>query len=152
MPPSRPKILLLGAGGQLGRELLFSLAPLGQVLGAIRQPSTKPELQGCRILDVRDGAAVTSVLHEFQPTVVVNAAAYTAVDQAETDVEIALQINGRVVGLLAEECGKLGMPLIHYSTDYVFDGRGSAAWSEVSAASGNAAAFSKSSFEGFFAT
>ncbi len=105
------RILLLGRDGQVGWELQRSLAPLGTVMA----PSLD-ELQ-FEQLD-----ALRSVVRKNAPDLIVNAAAYTVVDKAESEPELAATVNSRAVQVLAEEAGKLGTLLIHYSTDYVFDG------------------------------
>ncbi|MCE5387719.1 MAG: dTDP-4-dehydrorhamnose reductase [Acidithiobacillus sp.] len=115
----QPRILLLGANGQLGWELRRSLLPLGEVL-----PLTRGEV------DLADGAGLLRLLDVQQPTVIVNAAAYTAVDRAESEPEQALRINGEAPGLLARWAAARGGWLVHYSTDYVFDGRKDGAYVE----------------------
>lgn len=113
------RILLTGATGQLGRELKRSLSPLG-------------ELRACDrgTLDLADADAVRAALREFRPSLIVNAAAYTAVDKAETDTATATAINATAPGLLAELARELDARLIHFSTDYVFDGSGERPWRE----------------------
>jgi dTDP-4-dehydrorhamnose reductase len=112
-------ILLLGKGGQLGWELQRALAPLGRViaLGSAECNLANPE-QLC------------AAIRTHKPAVIVNAAAYTAVDKAEQEPELARAINGVAPGILAEEAKKLGALLVHYSTDYVFDGTKPGAYSE----------------------
>lgn len=105
------KILLFGANGQVGWELQRALAPLGEVLCCTRQEA-----------DLECPAAVRKVVREIAPQVVVNAAAYTAVDRAEAEPERAMLINAETVGELAAEVRRLHGWLVHYSTDYVFDG------------------------------
>jgi dTDP-4-dehydrorhamnose reductase len=105
------KILLIGKNGQVGWELRRTLAPLGKVL-AVDYPE----------IDLTDAAAARRLVLENKPTVVVNAAAYTAVDKAESEPGIAQQINGIAPGVLAEAAKQVGALIIHYSTDYVFDG------------------------------
>jgi len=105
------KILLTGKDGQIGWELQRTLAPLG-VIGAF----------GRDRLDLRDLEQVRTVVRDFAPDVIVNAAAYTAVDQAESEPQVADQVNGLAPGVLAEEAAARGALLIHYSTDYVFAG------------------------------
>ena len=105
------KILLTGSNGQLGWELERALSPLGQVFAFDRGT-----------LDIGDFAAVAARLRETRPEVVVNAAAFTAVDRAEAEPELALRINGVAPGIIAEEARRAGALLVHYSTDYVFDG------------------------------
>jgi dTDP-4-dehydrorhamnose reductase len=105
------KILLTGAAGQLGRELKRSLACLGDLIACDRQQ-----------LDLAQPDALRAAVRAIAPTVIVNAAAYTAVDKAETEAELATAINAAAPAILAEEARRLGALLIHYSTDYVFDG------------------------------
>src|SRR5207237_6666700 len=81
-------------------------------------------------LDVADADAVRTVVREAKPDVIVNAAAYTAVDKAESEPELAMRINGTAPGVMAEEAKRLGALLVHYSTDYVFDGTKSSAYVE----------------------
>lgn len=106
------KILLLGAHGQLGRSLAPLLASFGEL-----QALTRAEL------DLSDLAALRRVLQAERPQLVVNAAAYTAVEQAEREPERAFALNAEAPAVLAEEAAALGAWLLHYSTDYVFDGR-----------------------------
>ena len=115
----QPKILVTGAAGQVGFELCRSLQGLGQVVAMDR-----------RSLDMSDLDSLVRVIREINPGLIVNAAAYTAVDRAETDVAAAMLLNGRVPGVLAEEARRLGAALVHYSTDYVFDGVGDTPYSE----------------------
>lgn len=107
----QPKILLIGKNGQVGWELRRTLAPVGQVL-AVDYPE----------IDLTDAAAARRLVLENKPAVVINAAAYTAVDKAETETKIARQINGLAPGVLAEAAKQVGALMVHYSTDYVFDG------------------------------
>jgi len=120
---SRMKILLLGKDGQLGRELQRSLAPLGEVIAWGR---AECDLSQTRLLYAKVMTA--------KPDVIVNAAAYTAVDKAESEPELAHAINATAPALLAQATLDMGCKLIHYSTDYVFDGSGSAPWTENSPA------------------
>jgi dTDP-4-dehydrorhamnose reductase len=113
------KILLTGAAGQLGRELKRSLACLGEVVACDR-----------RQLDLAQPDALRAAMRAIAPTVIVNAAAYTAVDKAEAEPAAADAINAVAPGILAEEARRLGALLIHYSTDYVFDGAKSAPYTE----------------------
>jgi dTDP-4-dehydrorhamnose reductase len=108
---SMPVILLIGKHGQVGWELRRTLAPLGRIL-AVDYPE----------IDLTEGVAVRRLVMENKPDVVVNAAAYTAVDKAESEPDLARRINGLAPGILAEAAKKLGALFIHYSTDYVFDG------------------------------
>jgi len=113
------RILLTGRSGQLGWELERALAPLGEMVALDRAG-----------LDLADPERIRSVLREIKPGLIVNAAAYTAVDRAESEPEAAFAINERAPGILAEEAGRLGALLIHYSTDYVFDGTKTGPYSE----------------------
>ena len=113
------KILLTGAQGQVGWELQRSLALLGPVHAV-----------GRATLDLSDAAAIRRLVRAVRPTVVVNAAAYTAVDNAENDEALAYCINAEAPGVLAAEAARLGAGLVHYSTDYVFDGSQPAAYTE----------------------
>lgn len=106
-----PRILLLGRGGQVGHELIAALSPLGEVVAVDRNAA-----------DLGDPESVRALVRRYRPRAVVNAAAYTAVDQAEREPELAARVNGMAPGILAEESEALGACLIHYSTDYVFDG------------------------------
>lgn len=105
------KILLLGNTGQLGWELQRTLAPLGEVIG-LDYPAINLSLPD----------SIRETVQQVQPQIIVNATAYTAVDRAESEPELAMAINGAAPGFLAEAAKKLGASLIHYSTDYVFDG------------------------------
>ena len=119
------KILLLGKNGQVGFELDRSLQPLGQVY-ALDRHSNADGLCG----DVANFDAMTHVFDQIRPDIVVNGAAYTAVDKAETDTVQAELINHLAVKHLAELAKQHQALLIHYSTDYVFDGTGETAWTE----------------------
>jgi dTDP-4-dehydrorhamnose reductase len=105
------KLLLTGKNGQLGFELCNTLAPLGEVIAV-----------GKAECDLRNEGAVRSLVQTIRPDVVVNAAAYTAVDKAESEPDLAYAINERAVGILGDEAEKIGAMVVHYSTDYVFDG------------------------------
>ncbi len=118
------KILLLGKNGQVGWELQRALAPLGELTALDRQGDDGL----CGDLTNLDGLAAT--VRAVQPQVIVNAAAYTAVDKAEGEPELAQRINAEAPAALAREAAALGALLVHYSTDYVFDGSGSAPWAE----------------------
>ncbi len=109
--PEPPRILVIGKIGQVGWELRRTLAPLGR-LTCVEYPE----------INLADGASITRWVEETAPQVIINAAAYTAVDRAEAESELALQINGVAPGLLAEAAKRRGALLVHYSTDYVFDG------------------------------
>lgn len=114
------KILLTGKNGQLGFELQRSLAPLGEVFAVDRQ--------ACPL---HDEAALQALLERLQPDVIVNAAAYTAVDRAESDAAAAYAVNARVPEILGQHAARSGALVVHYSTDYVFDGSKDGAYSEV---------------------
>ncbi len=105
------KILLTGRAGQVGWELEQVLPSLGNVISTDRAA-----------LDLADAAAIKKKLSEVKPDIIVNAAAYTAVDKAESEPQRAMQVNGVAPGVLAGEAKRLGALLVHYSTDYVFDG------------------------------
>jgi dTDP-4-dehydrorhamnose reductase len=123
------KILLLGKNGQVGWELQRSLAPLGELV-ALDRRSTADD-GGCGDLSELEGLRTT--VHALRPDVIVNAAAYTAVDKAESEPELARTVNAQAPGVLAEVAQALGALLVHYSTDYVFDGSGDTPWLETSA-------------------
>ena len=105
------RILLTGKNGQVGWELARSLAPLGDVIVHDRKS-----------LDLSDANAICNLVRDAKPAIIVNAAAYTAVDKAESEPNAARAINAHAPRVLAEEARKLGALLVHYSTDYVFDG------------------------------
>jgi dTDP-4-dehydrorhamnose reductase len=113
------KILLTGADGQVGQELRLTLAALGTVQTTTRQTLDLSQPAAHRVADLCEIAATVKA---FSPDIIVNAAAYTAVDKAETDAELAQKINGDAPGILAETAKAMGAYLIHLSTDYVFDG------------------------------
>ena len=123
----RVKILLLGRDGQLGWELQRALSPLGELISLGRQAALNPN-QLCG--DLEDLAGLAQTVRALQPTVIVNAAAYTAVDKAESDSAKALRINAEAPGVLAEEANRCQAWLLHYSTDYVFNGTGETPWQE----------------------
>lgn len=104
-------ILLTGANGQIGYELQHSLAVLGNVVALERSQ-----------LDLSDADAIRRGVRKIKPNLIVNPAAYTAVDKAEAEPELAMAINTVAPGVLAEEAARLDVPLVHYSTDYVYDG------------------------------
>ena len=118
------KILLLGKNGQLGWELQRSLAPLGELVALDRQGA--PGL--CGDLGEPDGLAAT--VRALRPDVILNAAAYTAVDRAESEPDLARRINAHAPAVLAREAAACGALLLHYSTDYVFHGHGQRPWAE----------------------
>ncbi|WKJ92003.1 dTDP-4-dehydrorhamnose reductase [Methylomonas montana] len=117
------KIVLFGKNGQVGWELQRSLAPLGELVALDRH-----SLNYCG--DLSNLAGIRETVRALRPDVIVNAAAYTAVDKAETETELAHMINALAPSALAEEAKNCGAFLLHYSTDYVFDGSGDQAWRE----------------------
>lgn len=117
------KILITGANGQVGWELQRTLAPLGEVIALGRDA-----------LDLANADAIRKALRQAAPDVIVNAAAYTAVDKAEEERELAHAVNGIAPGVLAEEAKLLNAALVHYSTDYVFDGLKGAPYEEIDVA------------------
>ena len=124
------RILLLGAAGQVGFELMRALGPLGEMVLATRA-GLLPGQVPCRKADLTDtDAALVALLDALAPALVVNAAAYTAVDRAEDEPALARRINGDAVGTLGRWAAPRGVPVIHYSTDYVFDGAGRRPWRE----------------------
>lgn len=125
-PAARPRILLLGAQGQVGWELRRSLRPLGEVVAAARNPQP-----GDRTADLSDHRALAALVREVRPAVIVNAAAYTLVDQAEKEPAVAQAINAEAPGVLQAAANAVGAALVHYSTDYVFDGSGTDPWRET---------------------
>lgn len=120
MQNTKPRILLTGSKGQVGRALQQTLAQLGQVTAFDRHA-----------LDLADRDAICKTVRECRPELIINAAAYTAVDRAETEADLAMAVNGVAPGVLAEEAKRLGARLVHYSTDYVFDGSKPTAYTEA---------------------
>ena len=127
---ARPRILVTGANGQVGWELCRSLRLLGEVVPAARGPEVLTAAGKSLAVDLSDPDSLRNLVRSVQPQIVINAAAHTAVDKAESEPELAMSINGIAPGILAEECRRLKAALIHYSTDYVFDGSGKTAWRE----------------------
>ena len=124
------KILLFGRGGQVGWELQRSLAVLGDLVALDFDPGANPDhLCG----DFSNLAGLAETVRRVAPDVIVNAAAHTAVDKAEAEPALAHTLNALAPGVLATEAHKLGAWLVHYSTDYVFDGSGSQPWRETDA-------------------
>lgn len=115
----RPTILVTGARGQVGAELAVLLATHGDVTAVDRAA-----------LDLADPDAIVAAVRGLKPDLIVNAAAYTAVDRAETERDLAFAVNARAPGILAAEAKRLSAVLIHYSTDYVFDGSARAPYAE----------------------
>lgn len=114
-----PRLLLTGAAGQVGWELRRTLAPLGPLVACDRAA-----------LDLDDPAAIRTLVRAERPDIIVNAAAYTQVDRAEDEPDAAARLNRDAPAVLAEEAARLGATLVHYSTDYVFDGRATAPYRE----------------------
>jgi dTDP-4-dehydrorhamnose reductase len=113
------RLLVTGANGQVGWELSRSLAPLGDVVALRREDC-----------DLSQPAQLLDVIRNLKPNVIVNAAAYTSVDKAEEEEELAMTVNGLAAGVIAEEARHAGALLVHYSTDYVFDGCKDGAYTE----------------------
>ncbi|MBY0577998.1 MAG: dTDP-4-dehydrorhamnose reductase [Burkholderiales bacterium] len=105
------RILIIGKNGQVGWELERTLSPLGHITAIDQQE-----------MDLANPDSISSVTREIRPDLIVNAAAYTAVDKAEAEADLAMQVNGIAPGILAQEAKALGAAIVHYSTDYVFDG------------------------------
>jgi dTDP-4-dehydrorhamnose reductase len=116
------RILLTGKNGQVGWELQRALLTVGEVVAFDRQG-----------MDLANPDAIRTVIREVKPKLIVNAAAYTDVDQAEKEPQAAMAINGTAPGILAEEAKRLGAAIVHYSTDYVFDGTKAAPYTEEDA-------------------
>lgn len=131
------KLLLLGKNGQVGWELQRSLAPLGEVIALDRQTGG----------DISDLSALANTIRSMRPDVIVNAAAHTAVDKAESEPDLALRLNAEAPEVMAQEAKDLGALLVHYSTDYVFDGSGSAARKEGDA-TGALSVYGRTKLEG----
>jgi dTDP-4-dehydrorhamnose reductase len=121
------KILLFGISGQVGWELQRALAPLGDVVCVGRTGTSITA-------DFANSDSVLQALRTVNPSIIVNAAAYTAVDMAEDDADNAVKANALVPAILAKEATKLGALFVHFSTEYVFDGKGEHRWLETDAA------------------
>lgn len=131
------KLLLLGKNGQVGWELQRSLAPLGEVIALDRQTGG----------DISDLSVLANTIRSIRPDVIVNAAAHTAVDKAESEPDLALRLNAEAPEVMAQEAKSLGALLVHYSTDYVFDGSGSGARKEGDA-TGPLSVYGRTKLEG----
>jgi dTDP-4-dehydrorhamnose reductase len=118
----RPTILVTGATGQIGHELVRELASVGDIVAP-----------GRSVLDMANPDSIRDTVRKYRPSLVVNAAAYTAVDRAESESDLCMRVNVGGVGVLADEIGRLGGAVIHYSSDYVFDGTKVGAYVETDA-------------------
>jgi dTDP-4-dehydrorhamnose reductase len=123
MKTKKPAILIFGKNGQIGWELCRTMAPLGTIVGM-----DYPEI------DLAEPDSICSAVRSVKPDIIVNAAAYTAVDKAESEPELAMAVNGTAPGIIAEEAGRIGAVLIHYSTDYVYNGEKRIPYVETDAA------------------
>lgn len=121
----RLRILLFGVNGQVGHELQRKLAPLGALI------ALDVEGDGKNCGDFTDPDGLRRTIRSLEPDIIVNAAAYTAVDKAESEVALAMAVNAKAPGILAEEAEALGACLVHYSTDFVFDGQKSQPYNEL---------------------
>ncbi|WP_398498677.1 dTDP-4-dehydrorhamnose reductase [Variovorax sp.] len=134
------KLLLLGKGGQVGWELQRSLAPLGELV-ALDFDSTDYHADFSRPEQLAD------TVRQVRPDVIVNAAAHTAVDKAESEPEFARKLNATSPGVVAQAAQEIGALMVHYSTDYVFDGSGSTPWKEDDA-TGPLSVYGRTKLEG----
>lgn len=123
------RLLLLGANGQVGHELREALAPLGEVVCATRS-GRLPDGSRAETADLAAPDSLPALVERLAPGLVVNAAAYTAVDRAESERELAFRVNAQAPGMLARACADAGIGLVHFSTDYVFDGSQTRPWRE----------------------
>lgn len=130
------RILVTGKNGQVGFELQRALAPLGELLALDRKG-----------FDLHNEAQMRDVIRQFKPTIIVNPAAYTAVDKAQAEPELAFAINAHAPAVIGEEAAKLGALVVHYSTDYVYDGHKNAPYEESDATSPQSV-YGKSKLEG----
>jgi dTDP-4-dehydrorhamnose reductase len=123
------KTLVIGANGQVGHALLKGLAPQGGVIATTRS-GLLADGGVCEALDVTDLASLANAIGRLEPDLVINASAYTAVDRAEDEPELAHRVNAMAPGALAAACARAGIGLVHFSTDYVFDGQGTRPYRE----------------------
>ncbi|EXJ16503.1 dTDP-4-dehydrorhamnose reductase [Imhoffiella purpurea] len=121
---ARPRLLLIGSNGQVGWELRRTLAGIGEVVAASIEGEAGP------VVDLMDPSSLARLIDEARPDAVVNAAAYTAVDKAESDRETAKRINADAVAEMAALLAERGTPIVHYSTDFVFSGNLNRAYTE----------------------
>lgn len=131
MTPSST-LLVFGGNGQLGQELLRALMPLGTLVTTTRS-GLLPDGSACEVADFGQPDSLSALLDRLQPSIVVNAAAYTAVDRAEQDAAQAFAVNAQAPGVIARWCAAHGAMFVHYSTDYVFDGEGTTPYREDAA-------------------
>jgi len=124
MTNNRQTILLIGGNGQVGWELQRTLASLGELVVADQMSPIHP-------VDLANPDSIQSLMQKVQPKLIVNAAAYTGVDKAEEKTDLAMAINGTAPGILAEEAKSRGAAMVHYSTDYVFDGSATHPYTEA---------------------
>lgn len=122
MSNANARILLTGASGQVGGDVIPLLRPFGTVIAPLHSD-----------LDLGDAAGIRKFIRDIRPDWIVNAAAYTAVDKSESEPGLAYAINGEAPGIIGETAAELGIPVIHFSTDYVFDGSGTTPWIETDA-------------------
>ena len=120
------KILLTGVTGQLGLELQRTLMTLGEVISVGRSAS-----DASLRMDLAHPDTIAPIIREVRPDLIVNPAAYTAVDKAESEPELAMMVNGIAPGVIAEEAKQIGAGIVHYSTDYVFDGTSQTPYTEL---------------------
>lgn len=123
------KFLVIGGNGQVGHALIGALAPQGDVLATTRS-GRLPDGRTCLAVDVADTASLAALVDQAAADVVINASAYTAVDRAEDEPGLAHRINAEAPRALAAACAAAGVPLVHFSTDYVFDGSGTRPYRE----------------------
>lgn len=124
-------ILVTGAGGQVGSKLLTELKPFGRIVATDAQTVVVPAGTEFHALDLTDSDRLTDFVRTVRPDAIVNPAAYTAVDKAESEPDLARKVNADAVRVLGIEAKKLKIPLVHFSTDYVFDGAGEKPWVET---------------------
>lgn len=122
-------VLVFGGNGQVGRELLRALAPLGPIVATTRGGKLA-DGSACEVADFDVPDSLPALLDRLQPSEVINAAAYTAVDKAEQEPEAAFRANAQAPGVIAQWCAAHGVPMVHYSTDYVFNGQGTTPYVE----------------------
>lgn len=122
-------VLVFGGNGQVGQELLRALHGVDEIVATTRS-GRLPDGRDCETADFTQPEQLTTLLDRIRPGVVINAAAYTAVDRAEQEPEAAFAANAQAPGVVARWCAAHGVPMVHYSTDYVFDGQGTVPYRE----------------------